>query len=291
METGSDAEWLRTAIENAPVLQMDRASAPEQYRKLSFALVEDLCRYVALTSGKGYEDMGLEIVETAHNCLNSYDQEKGQFLHYFMAALKRRVKRETALRTAAKKRGDIALPEYIQRQLFQLQAIARAKERPVEDETVIRVAAAVLELPEDKVRKLIQLDRQFRSVSDCVQDWEQEEISIFDLMSSGPALEDSLLEQQSAQELLEKLDLCYAQCRKGQKQVLSKLLTARLLIGCPPDLFRQCSQAAYFDLELYKLYLDTGTVPTAREIAAQLGKHESSVSRTMAQFLEKLNRL
>ena len=289
MYNALEEERLRAAIEAAPVLRMDQNDAPDQYRSLAFTLVEDLYRYVTLTGGKGYEDMGLEIVETAHSCLSSYDREKGPFLHYFQSALKRRVHREAALRSAAKKRGDVALPEHVQRQLFQLEAIARAKELPVEDETVVRTAAAVLELSEDRIRALIRLDRQFRSVPDRVQDPEREEASLFDLIPGGPALEEGLLERQSAQEFLAALERCYLQCRESQREVLSKLLTARILTGCPPDLFRQCSQAAYFDADMYRRCLDTGTVPSGREIAAELGRHEASISRTMTRFLENLN--
>src|SRR5699024_7503645 len=98
------------------------------------------------------------IVETAADCLRSYDKNRGLFTHYFLASLSRRVKKEQAIRNAIETRGGIVIPEKIQKQITTIQLIAETLGKDIEDEAVMEVAAKYLDIPVARVRKLMWLN-------------------------------------------------------------------------------------------------------------------------------------
>lgn len=100
-----ESKQLEERINSSPALTLDPVREATLYQRAVFSLIEDLYRYLNRLSGR-YADMGLEIVETAHECLKAFRPERGAFLHYYLASIKRR-----AMRKAAEEQLSLTLSE------------------------------------------------------------------------------------------------------------------------------------------------------------------------------------
>lgn len=280
------AEELKQEIEAMPLFRMDPEADPEEYRTLAYLLVEKLYRYACAVNRSRYEDMGLEVVETAQKCLKSYNPEAGPFLHYFMRALKRSAVKESAIQRETQRRGGIRFPETAQLQLFQMEAVARTIGRDLEDEAVCAAAAVSLEIPEERCRELVELNRRSSVISG--ESREDGSDGVMTSVSDGLSLEDLFIQQEDGTNFLRRVEENFRRCRPGQQKVLAQMLTARIA-AASPETVSQCRNAAFFDGDFYAACLRQGKIPTAREIAAGLGRREESVSRTLSRFLKSLH--
>ena len=62
---------IKEKINHSVIFSIDRVREPSLYQSELFNLVENLYQYVTRLSPK-YNDAGLEVVETTHDCLRSY---------------------------------------------------------------------------------------------------------------------------------------------------------------------------------------------------------------------------
>lgn len=271
-------------INNSEIFKVSREFSPSKYRILEYELIEKLYEFTQLLSSDRYQDMGLEIVETAADCLNSYDKSRGLFTHYFLASLSRRVNKEHAIRKAVETRGGIVVPEKVQKQITDIQLIAGAMGRDTEDIEVIEAAAKYLEISTTRVQKLIRLNAQCIIAHDSDT---EDAIGILNLISDDFILEDYVFEKANLAEIFDAIETCFSQCRRSQQVVVSQLLTLRLL-SCSQDIIQGALKKTFFDLALYQYYMKTGTTPTARDISRKLNKNEASISRSFSIFGRKL---
>lgn len=272
-------------IDNSEIFELSKEINPYKYRILKYELIENLYRCVQVLSRERYHDMGLEIVETATDCLQSYHKNRGPFTHYFFAALSRRVNKERAIRNATEMRGGMALPEKIQKQITDIQMIAGTLGRDTKDEVVIEASAEYLNVSPTRVRKLMCLNMQCAIIHDSET---EDAVGVLNLIADEFVLEDYVFEKISVVEILDIIEVCFSQCRRSQQEVVSPLLTCRLLLRCPQDIIRIALNKSFFDLVLYQNYMKTGHIPTARDVSGKLNKDEASTSRTFSTFGKKL---
>ncbi len=278
-------QQIKDRIERSEIFDISRDSDPVKYRNLEYELVLCLYEYSQLLSSSRYRDVGLEIVETAAECLRSYDKSRGPFVNYFSTSLARRVRREQAIRNAAEIRGGIVLPETMQRQITDIQLIAGKMMRSLDDHTVMAAAAEYLEIPIERVRELVKLNDRYTVIHDHMDNEDTD--AVFRFLSDDFMPEDFILEQVGMHEIFDAVEICFEKCRQSQQEVLSKILTVRLL-SCPPDIVQVARRRSFFDQVIYDHYTRTGCIPTARDISNQLYKKEASTSRTFANFSRKV---
>ena len=271
-------------IDNSEIFELSRESNPSKYRILEYELIENLYEYAQFLNSNRYQDMGLEIVETATDCLRSYDKNRGLFTHYFLTSLSRRVNKEQAIRNAIETRGGIVVPEKVQKQITDIQLIAGTLGRDIEDEAVIEAAAKYLDVPTARVRKLMWLNAQCAVVHDSET---EDAVGVLNLISDDFVLEDYVFEKTSLVEIFNAIDICFSRCRRSQQGVVLQLLTLRLL-SFPQDIIQLAVNRSFFDSTLYQNYINTGYIPTARDISSKLNKDEASTSRTFSTFGKKL---
>lgn len=280
----AELQKVKCSIESSEIFDLTRESNPTKYRILEYELINNLYEYAQLLNSYRYRDMGLEIVETATECLRSFDKDRGSFVNYFMKSLNHRVKKEEALRNANEIRGGIQLPEKVQKQITDIQCLAGKMGREVDDELVIKAASQYLDIPEVRVCEIIRLNSHYSVLH---EDKEGETDGLLNLISDSFVLEDTVLERASIEELLGAIDICFGQCRRGQKEVVSKLLTLRI-ISCPQNIIQMVSNRSFFDKDLYRNYLRTEQLPSARTISDDLKRKESSTSRTLSAFRKRV---
>lgn len=272
-------------IDNSEIFNISKESNPTKYRILQYELIKNLYEYAQLISSKRYHDMGLEIVETATDCLRSYNKSRGAFTHYFLTALRNRVHKEEAIRDAFESRGGITLPPpKVQRQITSISQIATILGKECEAESVIEAAAKYLDISTDEVRKLVLLNAQWAVVHNIET---EDTVGVLDLISDDFTLEDYVFEKTSLSEIFDSIEVCFNQCRRSQQEVVSLLLTIRLL-SCSQEIIQVALNKSFFDSTLYQNYIKTGHIPTARDISRKLSKNEASISRTFSLFGKKL---
>ena len=271
-------------IDNSEIFELSRESNPSKYRILEYELIENLYEYAQFLNSNRYQDMGLEIVETAADCLRSYDKNRGLFTHYFLASLSRRVNKEQAIRNAIETRGGIVVPKKVQKQITDIQLIAGTLGRDIEDEAVIETSAKYLDVSTARVRKLTWLNAQCAVVHNSET---EDAVGVLNLISDDFVLEDYVFEKTSLVEIFNAIEICFGRCRRSQQEVVSQLLTLRLL-SCPQDIIQLAVNRSFFDSTLYQNYINTGHIPTARDISSKLNKDEASTSRTFSTFGKKL---
>lgn len=209
-------------IDNSEIFELSRESNPSKYRILEYELIENLYEYAQFLNSNRYQDMGLEIVETATDCLRSYDKNRGLFTHYFLTSLSRRVNKEQAIRNAIETRGGIVVPEKVQKQITDIQLIAGTLGRDIEDEAVIEAAAKYLDVPTARVRKLMWLNAQCAVVHDSET---EDAVGVLNLISDDFVLEDYVFEKTSLVEIFNAIDICFSRCRRK-----SDIMSQRRLI-------------------------------------------------------------
>ena len=256
------------------------------YQQETFALIEQLYLYLTLLSEKKYADKGLEVVETAHDCLQNYNEEKGLFRHYFMVAVKRRVEGEN--NASQQLWGGIVLPRQDRRNIRAIVAISNKTKIPLDSESLVETAAELLQESPEEIRRLLAVNQVAVAVSGSP--FEDQETGLLDAFPSEEHLEQDILDGIRAGELFREIDLAFHDCRPGQKAVISRLLTTKILAELP-DMVNRLSlrQYGFWDAGTEQAYIaGGGTAPFARQIAAELGRNEASVSRTLREFLKRV---
>ena len=278
-------ELIKKFIEESEIFAISRDADPFKYRNLEYELIEKLYEYMQLINPSRYRDMGLEIVETANACLQSYDKGRGPFLNYFISSLSRRVRKEEAARGIATVRGGIALPSGMQQKITIINELGRVMMRDINDIRVITAAADYLGITAEKVKELITLNDRYKILHDSPND-DNNVGAIYSLVDKFN-LEDYILDQANVDTIFSAIDATFKRCRKSQQTVVSKILTSHLL-SCPPDLICKASQYEFFDRSISDYYSQTDIIPTAREISFRLNKKEASTSRTFNIFMAKV---
>lgn len=102
-------------------------------------------------------------------------------------------------------------------------------------------------------------------------------------------LENEILDSIRTEEIFQEIDQIFHGCRRVQKLVISKLLTAKILAELPDFVEKgRLWQYEFWDENIYQDYLRSGVIPTARQVSIELGRNEASASRTFNHFLQKL---
>ena len=279
---------IKEKINHSVIFSIDRVREPSLYQSELFNLVENLYQYVTRLSPK-YNDAGLEVVETTHDCLRSYRIENGSFLNYYMVAFKRRYTIETAKGQMEQLRGGIVLTQQEQQKISRILALARSHQSDIASDGFVEKAALLLGESAGEVRRLLRvhssaMTAQYQRSSD-----EYDDESQIANLADDEMVEDLVIDKSEFHDFLFRVDRQFTKCRASQRQVISKLLTAKIIVELPELLELPILQESKFwDRALFSEFLHTGEVPTARELAKRLERNEASTSRTLNHFLAKI---
>lgn len=279
---------IKEKINHSVIFSIDRKREPSVYQSELFRLVENLYQYVRHLSFK-YKDTGLEVVETAHDCLRSYRIENGLFLNYYMVAFKRRYTIESAKEQMEQLRGGIVLTQQEQQKISRILALAKSHQSDMASDKFVEKTAFLLGESASEVRRLLQVHNsaivsQYQRSSDEYRDERQ-----IANLADNEMVEDLVIDKSEFHDFLSRVNRQFTKCRASQRQVISKLLTAKIIAELPELLELQMLQKSKFwDSALFSEFLHTGEVPTARELAKRLERSETSASRTLNRFLVKV---
>ena len=274
-------------ISRSPLFSLDKEKDANAYAREAFKMVEYLYCYLMTTNRERYEEYALEITQTANRCINNYRPECGDFLVYFLSAMKLEYRRAYAKDAARQMRGGMHVADEDERNLQKLCRYMQSKGIEQPDAKQLQVMTAVLGMSEERISDLLALKRETVVVSEYTSNDDGEEISLFDTIASDDGI-DTVDDMDAANELLLRIDAQYRQLQERSKPVVAAILTLRVckvIANCGLNV----QEYSFIDGDIIKEYIMTGNLPTQREIADKLGKNEASISRTVNEFLKKAN--
>ncbi|GHU81960.1 hypothetical protein FACS189468_5520 [Spirochaetia bacterium] len=298
-------EEYEKLLNNSPLFTIEKDKEGELYAAEERRFLTDLAEYLSLYifTQDTFAEIGLEIIETAKSCIKAFDARHGIFLHYFNYALSNR-RRVSVGKKAAQERqhglkvGDNAL-------IRKVNGYARLKGYDLSDTSTIRhlctdtvsldVIAALCGVPAEDVIRTIRTIYETSVLGEFTVNDGGEEISIFDsfdVLNRVSTPETKLEMNDEVIGLLQSIDSTYKNSRDSQKPLLKKLINSKL-IPALLDLELDPVTVPYtafdfWDTDIEKQYRLTGTVPTARDIAAMFDVLEQSASRTINTFFKKV---
>lgn len=277
---------IRTSI----LFSLDRETQTIAYKREALKMVEYLYLYLTSINADKYSEYGLEITQTAKRCIENYTKESGDFLNYFNSAISKEYRKAFAQKRFSEQHGGVHIPEQEQRIINKFIKLAETQGvYDLSDEIINKISEAT-GIKKERIRECISLYQNSFVVEDTYTDDEGNESSIFDYIASDKFTEDSIIELDTAKELLEKVDDVFKKRQERQKPLLSKLITAKIFHQLQSDenLLSIVNKMAFFDLDVFEASIMQGSPPTAKEIGEKLGLSEQSISRTAKEFFKKL---
>jgi len=287
-------EELEKLINETRLFLIDRVKDKELFVAEERRFLADLAELMSLVR-KDFRRIGFEIVSTAKACIESYKAENGVFLNYFNVALKRALFTQKAKEEISETRSGLKLDQktnHLIRRILQYIKINGAD--PDESWFADKIADA-LNIPPEKAIEAIMINHdvfvQSGNVPITNKDGRKDEL--FNLIADKTSPPDkALIDEVSVQTRIQAIDAAFQKQQKRTKPLLSKLLTARLLKALDDIqlIEKVIPGISFIDKQLYARYKENRAVPTAREIGESLGVMETSISRTINTFTEKINR-
>lgn len=281
-----EREKYEQLILASPLFSLDRERETIIFKRESQKMVRYLYQYLLACNADRYIDYGVEIAETAMRCIQNYQTEAGDFLHYFNSAFKKEFTRASAKRSMDEIRGGVHLPEEDRRDISRIVKYLRSHHVETPSEQEICWIAEALQLSVARVQELIRINEDAVTVSDRTE-VDGETVSILELIGAeDPALAE-ITNMEAYQAVLAKVEGAFLSCQERQRPLLSCLLTVRL---CETICEFSVDVSGYSFLNRPQLYtyIKQGKILSQKEIAAQFDRSEASVSRMLGEFLKKI---
>lgn len=288
-------ERYETEIASSVLFSLDKEKQPTAYSREVRKMTNHLIEYLYAVDEAYYANFGVEIMKTIASCIGKYSSEKGQFLHYFRASIKTACVYATAEQKASERRGGLHITAKVKKLMPQVAKYLEKKGIDPDriEEEQITFVADYFGQSEKVIRDVIEANQFSNVVYDKKTNVDGETLSVFDLISSGEAVDARLKTEEHCKEILNQIELAFSHCQERQKPLLSELLTARLCeseIFDDTDLHIAYSDYTFINKNVVREYILNHTIFSDAEIALKYEKYAESVSRTLKEFLAKVVR-
>lgn len=268
---------LKSLIEQTSVFDIDSALFPAKYEIEKRKLIENLYLYVLevyknnrlLLFDGNYEEYGLEIVNTARNCIENYDDTKAaSFLTYFMSAWKLECQRSRNKKTIREKKGYFSIPERDMRLLVNLEKYLHSKGIYLSSISHAEMVAEQLGVSEDKAKDIIRLYNL--SPENIYINDEGEEIDpVARIPDEKSAFESKIIDAETWNEWMTKIDKAINQLKKRPQQCALDVLTCIIA-----EVFLELDETYSYDYSfinfmLFQSIIKNNEIPQMKEIASE----------------------
>ena len=279
-------EYCESQIRQSPLFMLDREKDKSAYKREALRMVEYLYRYLMAINRDRYEPYGCEITIVAQRCIGGYEEDKGDFLHYFNSAWKREYSHICGRECCEEKFSGIHITEGEKRSVRQFLRCKRNCREDLTDRECCKRVAEVMQVPLDEVLEIAQLSAtEVRSNYICYGDGE--EYDLFDRIADSGSVGERLQSMEAVREIFDRVDTVYRHAQKRQQPLLSELLTSRfadILSEEPEDICRY----SFICKPILEVYRQSGELPTQKDLAIKFNRKEASVSRSVKDFMEKI---
>lgn len=280
-----DKTLYEERIASSPLFSLDRETEFTAYKRESQKMVENLYCYLMAVNEHDYEPYGCEIMEVATRCINNYDASKGVFLHYFNSAWRQEYSHILGKVVIEERFHGIKITEDERRGIQNYLKLAdRLASSCSRSELYERIASA-MGISDKKVQLLAELS-EIRVVVPISSNDDGEEIDLWSQISDGVSIEEEMEMADSVSDLLDLIEQAFCGLQARQKPIVSDMITAKILpvLAKDPGVYRY----TFISTDIMNVLDTKGSCPTQRDIAEKYGRNEASISRTLKDFIGKL---
>lgn len=282
-----DRKEYEIKIANSPLFSLNKETQYNEYKKETLKMVEYLYCYLCAINNEKYFDLGYEIVHLANRCIDSYDISKGVFLHYFNVAWKNEYKKIQQANIEDEKYRGLHISETDKRNARRYIRLAQSCGIDCSTQEFVENLSEAMNLPKPDVIEIIRISG-VAVESNASQNEDEESYDIFDLMESGESAEEKVIQEENIYVILGKIEMAYTGLQERQKKIVSDVITAKIC-DTIEDINIAVEHFNFINVEIFEKYKKTRKVPTQRDIAEKHKRDEASISRSIKNFLEKLN--
>ena len=272
-------------ITESKLFSLNKETESVAFRKESYKMVEYLYCYLLAQNEKKYEPFGCEITEVAVRCINNYDETKGVFLHYFNAAWKLEYSHLCGNQAVDDRLHGVKITESEKRAIKKYLRYEASLGKDLSRRELCEAIAEILDQPIEVVAEIAELV-EYRMVDNVIMDDDGGRTSLFDQQSDGHLVEENLLTSARVEEILTVVETAFLSLQQRQMPIISDMMTIRLastIVETGVD----TSSYSFISKEVLSQY-SKDQLPSQRTIAEKYGKNEASISRTVKEFIKKL---
>ena len=272
-------------ITESKLFSMNKETESVAFRKESYKMVEYLYCYLLAQNEKKYEPFGCEITEVAVRCINNYDETKGVFLHYFNAAWKLEYSHLCGNQAVDDRLHGVKITESEKRAIKKYLRYEASLGKDLSRRELCEAIAEILDQPIEVVAEIAELV-EYRMVDNEIMDDDGGRTSLFDQLSDGHLVEENILTSARVEEILTVIEGAFLSLQQRQMPIISDMMTLRLastIVETGVD----TSSYSFISKEVLSQY-SKDQLPSQRTIAEKYGKNEASISRTVKEFIKKL---
>lgn len=275
-------------ITESKLFSLNKETESVAFRKESYKMVEYLYCYLLAQNEKKYEPFGCEITEVAVRCINNYDETKGVFLHYFNAAWKLEYSHLCGNQAVDDRLHGVKITESEKRAIKKYLRYEASLGKDLSRRELCEAIAEILDQPIEVVAEIAELV-EYRMVDNEIMDDDGGRTSLIDQLSDGHLVEENLLTLARVEEILTAVESAFLSLQQRQMPIISDMMTIRLA-STIVEVGVDASSYSFISEEVLSQY-SKNQLPSQRTIAEKYGKNEASISRTMREFLKRLENL
>ncbi|MDD6471442.1 MAG: hypothetical protein PUF62_00075 [Bacteroidales bacterium] len=272
-------------ITESKLFSLNKETESVAFRKESYKMVEYLYCYLLAQNEKKYEPFGCEITEVAVRCINNYDETKGVFLHYFNAAWKLEYSHLCGNQAVDDRLHGVKITESEKRAIKKYLRYEASLGKDLSRRELCEAIAEILDQPIEVVAEIAELV-EYRMVDNEIMDDDGGRTSLFDQLSDGHLVEENLLTSARVEEILTVVESAFLSLQQRQMPIISDMMTIRLA-STIAETGVDTSSYSFISEEVLSQY-SKNQLPSQRTIAEKCGKNEASISRTVKEFIKKL---
>lgn len=272
-------------ITESKLFSLNKETESVAFRKESYKMVEYLYCYLLAQNEKKYEPFGCEITEVAVRCINNYDETKGVFLHYLNAAWKLEYSHLCSNQAVDDRLHGVKITESEKRAIKKYLRYEASLGKDLSRRELCEAIAEILDQPIEVVAEIAELV-EYRMVDNEIMDDDGGRTSLFDQLSDGHLVEENILTSARVEEILTVIEGAFLSLQQRQMPIISDMMTIRLastIVETGVD----TSSYSFISKEVLSQY-SKDQLPSQRTIAEKYGKNEASISRTVKEFIKKL---
>jgi len=281
-----DRERYEKLIIQSSLFSLDKEIDESAYKREALKMVEYLYCYLLGINEQKYEPYGYEITVVAKRCINGFKGEKGEFLHYFNAAWKQKIKHIYSDQLHEEKFRGVKVTEDEKRNIRKYLKLIRSIDASLSSQKIYENIADAMNLTVEVVKEIAEMCN-ISITSNVLHNSDGEESDRFEQTPYSYFMEDLLEESDQLTEFLENIELTFAGLQERQRPIISAALTVRIVEDVT-SLNIEYEKYSFINRSIIDEYNHLGYLPAQRDIAEKYGRNEASISRTLKEFIIKL---
>lgn len=286
MSLKSDYERL---IDESILFSLDKEREQSAYTRESLKMLDYLYCYLMEINRIKYEPYGVEIVETAHNCIKNYNAAHGRFLNYFVSAWTENYKHIIARERFDSEHSAMKFSENQRREYLRYKKICSKLGIDKDSPDFEQKIAESMGISMSEIRDLLLMDDIKIESIDGTEDTDDD--SRPRQYDAGVNVENDFIRTDENIRFLNILETVFNGIQNRQKKMISVLITSYLSLTIDNEIVLEVFRSkTYFDSEIYRECVQKREQISNKEIAERLGVLEASLSRAWNNFKEKVDR-